>query len=82
MSKFSSAGASSALRHAMATGCASPVTSAGGKRVTFEECDVDVGAVGGSGREAVKALDREAVAPTSHRQTKMSNSAPEVSTLN
>jgi hypothetical protein len=33
-------------------------------------------------REVVKALDREAVAPTWHRQTKMSDSATEVSRLN
>jgi hypothetical protein len=33
-------------------------------------------------REAVKALDREAVAPTWHRGAKMSDSAAEVSTMN
>jgi hypothetical protein len=32
-------------------------------------------------REAVKALDREAVAPKWHRQTNMSDSASEVSRL-
>ena len=33
-------------------------------------------------REAVKALDREAVAPTWHRSAKMSDSGGEVSRMN